>query len=143
MKIRAAWLVVLVVGIIALSAATGMAALLLPSRTVPAPSACFPNDYPGYGPNIQLTPTLNASLLKVAETSSQFKAFEKMTGATPSLVMPGPAIEMGQLPGCQGAVITALSYNFVSGGKQIAIGVSPGTKTVTGSLIVPAVHWSP
>ena len=141
MKIRAAWLVIIIVGITAVSAVTWMAAIGLASRTGHAPSACFPDDQPGYGPNTQLTSALNASLLKVAETSSQFLAFEKMTGATPRLVTPGPGMEVGQLPGCQGAVITAFAYDFVSGGKEIAIGVNPGTKTVTESLIVPAVHW--
>lgn len=139
------WLAILIAVVIVLSSIMGVASFqpAQSSGQVAPSSSCFPDDYPGYGPDAQLTTTLNASMLKAAETSSQFLAFENMTGGTPILVTPGPAMEVGQTPGCQGAIIAAFTYNFISGGKQIAIGVNPATKTVVRSSIAPAVHgWS-
>jgi len=49
-----------------------------------------------------LSPTMNASLLHVAESSSQYEAFTRKTGATPSLVPGGPAMEHSTKTTCAG-----------------------------------------
>jgi hypothetical protein len=129
---RAVWLFASVVLLSVAFTAAGEAMLSSPADVVN--STCF------YA-STQFTPTLDARLLLVALSSSQYETFARANGV-PSLVLGGPAMEVGQDPGCQGAVVTAFAYNFVAGGEQIAIGVSPVTGTVVATVTVPALKFA-
>lgn len=80
-------------------------------------------------------------LIKVAESSAQYETFAGATGGLPSLVGSTPTLEYHTLPGCAGITIEAYTFSFISGGKELSIGVDPAATSIRGSLIVPAVSW--
>jgi len=75
-----------------------------------------------------LQPPSNATLqtvLTAAEDSSQYKSFAANAGVTPTIVPDGPALEARGVTQCSEFEITAYAYNFIAGGLQISIPVSP------------------
>jgi hypothetical protein len=122
------------------------AALAAPSPTAlylsPASDSqtCFQNINSALALETELNPDVATRLLQVAETSSQYRAFAR-AGETVSLVSASPAMEYGTAPGCTGITIEAYTFSFVSGGKELSIGVDPSTMSVVRALIVPAVSW--
>ncbi len=122
------------------------AALAAPSPTAlsltPASDSqtCFQNINGALAQQTALSPGTATQLLKVAETSSQYQAFAQ-AGETVSLVSASPAIEYGMATGCAGITVEAYTFSFISGGKELSIGVDPSTMSVVRTLIVPAVSW--
>lgn len=129
-----------------LSVATQVMPLITaPSQTsIPLPSssdsgACFQN-INGAMARQTLSSDQAAHLLNVAENSKQYRTFAQAEGDV-SPVSGGPAIVYHTAAGCAGIVIQAYDFSFVSGGKELTIGVDPNTQQVEGSMIVPAVTW--
>jgi hypothetical protein len=114
------------------------AALSLPPTT--DSETCFQNINSALAQQTELKPDVASRLLQVAETSSQHQAFAQ-AGETVSLVSASPAMEYGTAPGCAGITIEAYTFSFVSGGKELSIGVDPSTMSVVRILLVPAVSW--
>jgi len=138
------------VGILAVAVAllvfgvTQLAPLIAASPTeIPLPPTsdsvtCFQNINRA-GAQQALSPAEAARLLQAAENSSQYREFAH--GANIPPVAEGPAIEYRAAAGCSGIIVVAYSFSFVSGGKELSVGVDPSTLRVVGTLVVPAVTW--
>jgi hypothetical protein len=97
--------------------------------------SCFQNINVAVAEQSFLTAELNASMLQVAESSSQYAAFVQQTGATPSLVIGGPDMEYATQDDCSVLNVEAFSYSFTAAGQEFSISVSPSTLAVVGRTL--------
>jgi hypothetical protein len=114
----------------------------IPTETSLPPTSdsgtCFQN-INRVGAQQALSAAEEAKMLQAAESSSQYQAFAN--GANIPPVAGPPAMQYRTAAGCSGIVVVAYTFSFVSGEKELSIGVDPNTLRVVGSLTVPAVSW--
>jgi hypothetical protein len=103
-------------------------------------NTCFQNVNSALALETELNPDEATRLLQVTETSRQYQAFAQAE-ETVSLVSASPAMEYRTAPGCAGITVEAYTFSFVSGGKELSVGVDPSTMSVVRTLVVPAVSW--
>jgi hypothetical protein len=96
------------------------------------------------------TPQQNASMLAVAENSSQYATFVQDIGTAPSLADGGPVMEFSTNPDCSELYVTAFTYclaaksadgTFPQGEPELCISVSPAMMTVNGCMVQPTVDF--
>src|SRR5438445_3098597 len=101
---------------------------------------CFSNLNRAFAQQTPLTLSQRAKLLAIAESSKAYQAFAQAHG-TPSSGDGVPAIDYHTAPGCSGIIIGSFDFNFVAGGKELTVAVSPSSLTVVGTMTLPMYSW--